>query len=137
MASVTTAQVIIDDIEAILQDETNDFWTEAEHLKSINDGMKEICVIKPDAYVTTASVVLVAGVTQSLPAGGFQLIEITHNMGVSPGTTPGKAIRLIDRKVLDAIKPNWRAATASATIDYYIYNEEIPLSFSVSSNPLK
>lgn len=132
MASVTLASVIIDDIEAILQDESNAFWTAAEHLKAINDGSKEICVIKPDAYVVTESVVLVAGVTQSLPAGGFQLMEITHNMGVSPGATPGKVIRLIDRKILDAMDPNWRSATASATVDYYMHDERMPLSFSVS-----
>jgi hypothetical protein len=132
MASVTTAQVIIDDAEEKLIDTSNDRWDEAEHLLALNNGMKEICIVKPDAYVVTESVVLVAGVTQSLPTGGFQLMEITHNMGVSPGTTPGKVIRLIERKILDAMDPNWRSATASAVVDYYLYDERIPLSFSVS-----
>ena len=132
MASITTAQVIINEAEDILQDTSNDHWTEAEHLQAVNNGMKEICIIKPDAYVVTESVVLVAGVTQTLPTGGFQLMEITHNMGVSPGTTPGKVIRLIERKTLDNIDPNWRSATASAIVDYYCHDERIPLKFMVS-----
>lgn len=132
MASTTTAQEIIDDAEDLLQDSANDRWSEAEHLLAFNNGSKEICVFKPDAYVVSESVVLVAGPTQTLPDGGYQLQDITHNMGVSPGTTPGKAIRLLDRRVLDAMNPNWRTATASAVVDYYMYNEKTPLIFLVS-----
>lgn len=132
MASVTTAQVIINDIEAILQDESNDFWTEAEHLKAINDGMKEICTIKPDAYTVAASVTLAEGVVQDVPTGAFGIQDITCNMGVSPGATPGKAIRLINRKVLDAMNINWQSATAAAVVDYYMYDERYPLKFMVS-----
>ena len=132
MASVTTAQVIIDDAEEILIDTSNDRWDEAEHLQAVNSGMKEICLIKPDAYVVSASVTLAAGVVQILPTGAFGLQEITCNMGVSPGTTPGKAIRLIDRKVLDAMNINWRSTTADAVVDHYCYDERFPLNFLVS-----
>jgi len=132
MASVTLASEIIDDIEATLQDESNDFWSEAEHLKAINDGMKEISTFKPDVYIASGAVTLAAGVEQTLPDGGFQLQEITCNMGTTPGTTPGKVIRLVERKKWDAMNPNWRSATASAVVDCYIYNERIPLQFLVS-----
>ena len=132
MASITTAQVIIDDIEAILQDESNDFWASTEHLKAINDGMKEIVTIKPDAYIKTDSIALELGINQSIPSGGIQLIDITHNMGVSPGTAPGANIRLVTRKVLDLLEPGWRIATASATVDRYMYDLRNPLNFQVS-----
>jgi len=132
MASISTAQVIIDDAELLLQDTANERWTEAEHLAAVNNGMKEICLIKPDAYIATGTVTLAAGVVQDVPAGGLGIQDISCNMGVSPGATPGKSIRLIDRKVLDAMDPNWRSATASAVVDFYTYNEKVPLTFEVS-----
>ena len=132
MASVTTAQNIIDDAEDILQDTSNVRWSATEHLAAVNAGSKEICIVKPDAYVVSGTVTLAAKVVQSLPTGGFQLQEITCNMGVTPGATPGKAIQLIDREIMDAMNPNWRTATAAAVVDYYMYDERFPLNFLVS-----
>jgi hypothetical protein len=132
MASTVTAQEIIDDAEDLLQDPNNVTWDASEHLLALNNGSKEICIFKPDAYVVSESVVLVEGTVQSLPDGGYQLQDITHNMGVAPGTTPGKAIRLFDLQTLNKIDSSWRTVTASAVVNYYIYNEKIPLIFSVS-----
>jgi len=131
MASATTAQMIIDDAESILQDTDNNRWSEAEHLLAVNNGSKEICLFKPDAYVVSESVELSAGPVQSLPDGGYQLQNITHNMGTD-GSTPGKAIRLLDQRVLDSMDENWRTATPSSVVDYYIYDERVPLEFQVS-----
>jgi len=130
--SITTAQVIINDIEGTLQDESNEFWSADEHLQSINDGAKEIVTIKPDAYIKTSSVTLESGINQSIPSGGIQLIDITHNMGASPGTTLGASIRLVTRKVMDSIDPDWRSATGAAVVEYYMYDLRNPLNFQVS-----
>jgi hypothetical protein len=130
--SITTAQNIIDDAEELLQDESNDRWDAAEHLKAVNDGMKAICIFKPDAYTVSESVTLAAGVEQDLPTGGTQLVAITRNMGVSPGETRGERIKLIERAVLDAMDPDWASQTASATVDYYMYDPKFPTIFSVS-----
>ena len=130
MASTTTAQEIIDDVENVLQDESNDHWDEADHLQALNNGMKAICLVKPDAYVVDDAVVLVEGVNQNIPAAGFQLMEITCNMGTG-GSTPGNAIKQIDRKILDAMIPGWTSATASATVEYYIYDTRMPTQFMV------
>lgn len=131
MASVTTAQEIIDDAEDLLQDTANDRWSEAEHLVAANNGSKAICVFKPDAYVVSEAVVQKEGTVQSLPDGSHQLQTITHNMGTD-GATPGKAIRLLDQRVLDSMDENWRSATASAVVDYYMYDERIPLQYHIS-----
>ena len=131
MAFTTTAQVIIDEAEAILQDTSNVRWAATEHLAAVNDGCKAVCVFKPDAYVVSASTVLVAGIVQELPADGFKLQDVVCNMGVSPGATQGNAIQLIDRKVLDAMDPAWPVVTASATVIYYMYDERYPRQFLV------
>lgn len=132
MASTTTAQEIIDNAEELLQDTANVRWSKDEHLEAVNNGSKEICIFKPDAYVISESVIQKEGTVQNLPDGGYQLQDISHNMGTAPGTTPGKAIRLLDQLVLDAMDENWRSATASAVVDYYTYDEKIPLQYQIS-----
>lgn len=132
MASTVTAQAIIDDAEDLLQDPDNVRWDEPEHLQALNNGSKEICLFKPDAYVVSESIILGAGTVQSLPDGAFQLQDITHNMGTAPGDTPGEAIRLFDLQTLNKIVSNWRAATASAVVDYYMYDERVPLQYHIS-----
>ena len=130
MASATTAQEIIDDVELVLQDESNDFWKAADLLQFLNNGIKAVCQEKPDAYILDDSVALVAGITQTIPAAGFQLEEITCNMGAG-GSTPGNAIRMIERRVLDAMIPGWPTDTTSATVEYYMYDERNPTTFLV------
>lgn len=131
MAFTTTAQNIIDEAEALLQDTGNAFWAATELLSGVNLGCKEVCFHKPDAYVVSASVTLAAGIVQEIPTAGHQLMAILSNMGVSPGATQGAVIRLIDRKVLDAMDPGWATVTASATVVYYMYDERYPRQFLV------
>jgi len=131
MAFTTTAQVIIDEAEAILQDTSNDFWAATELLSGVNLGCKEVCLHKPDAYVVSASVTLAAGIVQELPTAGHQLMDVLSNMGTTPGTTQGAVIRRIERKVLDAMDPGWATVTASATVIYYMYDERYPRQFLV------
>lgn len=139
MAFITTAQVIINDAARLAQDVSSadgitpayTRWKVEEYLAGVNDGCKAICFFKPDAYVVSASVTLAAGIVQEIPTAGTGLYDITCNMGVSPGTTQGNAIQLIDRKVLDAMDPGWPAVTASATVIYYMYDERYPRQFLV------
>lgn len=132
MASTTTAQNIVDDAETILSDTLNERWTETELLAWVNAGMKEISLVKSDAYIKSETFTLAEGTIQSLPTGGFQLMTITHNMGVSPGATAGGMIKLTDINIMNAIDANWHAATPAATVKYYMYDERFPEKFIVS-----
>lgn len=125
-----TAQAIIDKTEVILQDPSNLTWAETDHLTNLIDGIREICKIKPDAYITNAPVQLVAGAKQSAPAGASLILDITRNMGIT-GTTPGDAITLIDRAVMNAVLPGWNTATAAATVIHWMYDPKDPKVFYV------
>jgi Family of unknown function (DUF6682) len=138
MAFTTTGTNIITDAARLLQDVGSDGitpnyvrWKEEEYLAGVNDGCKAICSFKPDAYVISASVVLIAGIVQELPAAGHFLQDILYNMGTG-GATPGTAIRMIQRNVLDAMNPSWPSATASATVEYAVFDERYPRQFLVS-----
>lgn len=116
-----TAQSIVDRVEGTLQDTGNNTWGETELLGHLNDAIEKICVLKPDAYVVTAPVQLVAGAKQALPAGGTAVKEIIRNMGAD-GNTPGNAVTLVGRVEMNAALPGWMAAAASPTVIHWVYD---------------
>lgn len=125
-----TAQSIIDKAEQILLDSTNVRWTENELLGWLNDAQRQIALIRPDSSVTNANIVLVVGTKQSIPAAGLRLIDVIRNMGVG-GATPGSAVRLVDREVLDTQRPDWHSETASAVIKHFVHDQRNPKNFYV------
>lgn len=105
--------------------------SEARWLVWLNEAELEICRRDPSANVESQSVLLVAGHRQTLASdttGGFYL---SHNMG-SGGTTVGADIREVDEALLNASYPGWRSATASTTVEEYVYDESKPFEYSVS-----
>ena len=116
-----TAGAIIDKAVIQLIDISGVRWTRAELLKWLNDGLRQIVLMQPNATNTPGAVQLVAGTRQTLPTGGWMLLNVYRNMGTT-GTTPGRAIRIISRELLDAFEPDWHTAKASAVTKNYIYD---------------
>jgi hypothetical protein len=138
------ASTIASRASVLLNDEDNDRWSNDEHLDAINDGQKEVCLFKPDAYIVNVPFQLSAGTKQSIPDGtnsfldpdsstipaGIQLMDIVRNMG-SDGDTPGNVITLIDMEQLDTAYPGWHSATAAAAVVHYMFREKDPKRFYV------
>jgi hypothetical protein len=125
-----TAKTIIDKASIQLIDLTNIRWTRAELLSWLNDGMRQIVTIQPSASSTTVSKLLVAGTRQTLPADGWLLLSIYRNMGTN-GTTPGRAIRIISREILDSFNPDWNTDAAKAEVRNYIYTDQDQTAFYI------
>ena len=125
-----TAKTIIDKATIQLIDLANIRWTRAELLGWLNDGMRQIVLIQPSASSTTAVVKLQAGTRQYIPDDGWLLLAIYRNMGTN-GTTPGRAIRIISREILDGFNPNWNTDKATAEVRNYIYTNQDQLAFYV------
>lgn len=125
-----TAQSIIDKAQVVLQDTVKERWPDAELLGWLNDGQHAIVILKPTAFVKNIAVQLVSGTKQALPADGVQLVDIVRNMGTD-GVTPGRAVRIAMREVLDAQLPTWHTDTASAVVKHYMYSALDPNTFYV------
>ncbi|QOJ19486.1 MAG: hypothetical protein HRU77_01500 [Gammaproteobacteria bacterium] len=130
MATTITAQSIVDKAQIPLQDTTGVRWPDAELLGWLNDGQREIVVLKPNAFVINTTMKLAAGTKQGLPSNAAQLIDIVRNMGES-GSTPGRPIRITDQKIMDAQVPNWHQQTASAEVKHFMYSVLDPKHFYV------
>lgn len=129
MATIT-AQSVIDKAQIILQDTTGIRWPGSELLDWLNDGQREVVLLKPNSFIKNLAIKLVAGTKQSLPADGVQLIDVVRNMGTT-GATAGRAIRITMREVLDAQLPDWHLETASAAVKHYMYSLLDPKNFYV------
>lgn len=125
-----TAGAIIDKAAKQLTDIAGVRWTRAELLAWLNDGQRQIVLIQPNATNTVAAVQLAAGARQLIPTDGWLLLGINCNMGTN-GTTPGRAVRLISRELLDNFDPDWRTAAPSAVTKNYLYDIQDQLAFHV------
>ena len=121
-----TAQSIIRRCVETLQDNTSIRWPVSELVRYLNDAQREVILYRPDAAVTNASVPLVTGSRQNLPAGGTKLVEVVRN---SAGTK--RAVRMVNREILDAQLPGWHAQTGVTEILHYMYDPREPRVFYV------
>lgn len=126
----TTAGNLIDQAAKVLQDETNIRWMRPELLDWLNCGQREVALYKPDACSVVGTIPLVAGTLQTIPTGGLKVLDVTRNMGVG-GNTPGRAIRLVGRDIIDAGNPNWHASPQKSEIQHFMVDPRTPTRFYV------
>jgi len=124
------ASTIIDRASKQLLDITNVRWARADLLDWLSVGQRLITVMQPNSTNTITTIKLASGTRQSLPADGWTLLDVLRNMGTD-GATPGRAVRVISRKLLDAFKPTWHSDTKSATVQNYLFDPQDQTAFFV------
>lgn len=122
------ASTLIGNARLVLQDAAAVRWTDAELLGWLNEGQRQIVIVKPDASSAVATMQLVAGTKQTIPATWLRLLDGIRNMGID-GATPGKAITLIARHALDAEDRDWHTAKQNAVVRHLVYDERTPRIF--------
>lgn len=123
-----TAQSVIRRSVETLQDSTSVRWPISELVRYLNDGQREVVLYRPDAMVTNAVVTCIAGTRQTLPSAGAKLIEIVRNVAA---TSAKKAVRMINREILDAQTPGWHGLTGVVDITHFMYDPRDPKTFYV------
>lgn len=118
---------IITRAQTILQDVTGTRWPTPELLNWLNDSYKEIVQVRPDLYpVTAPSFACVAGTRQSAPTGALRMIDVVRNGGGAK-----RAVRLIDRRILDDQLPSWHSQAGTTEIQHWMFDPRSPREFLV------
>lgn len=99
-------------------------WTDDELIKWVTDGERTVVAIAPGASSVNATVELIPGTLQFIPSNGHMLLSVTRNTG-------GRAVRVIGRELIDGFNPDWHVATASSTVQNYIFDPQQPRQFYV------
>lgn len=124
------AQATVRRAVEILQDTTSVRWPLNEIVRWLNDGQREIILYRPDAMVTNQTLTCATGSRQTI-AGlnppGAKLIEVVRNNSA----TSKRAIRDINREVLDASSPGWHSLTPVSEVLHFMFDERDPRTFYV------
>jgi hypothetical protein len=134
------AREILGRAVTLLLDQSNVRWPLAELNDWLNEGVRAIVLAKPSASPSTTNLSLENGTLQTLPltvGGGttMLLLAINRNIkSVDTNVTPGRAVTLVQRSVMDDQDPDWHDTSVQGThkrVSHYIYDEANPLQFSV------
>lgn len=123
-------------------------WTEWELVGWLNEAQRVIVKYLPYACARVDAIKLQPGTRQSIarllpaaikpgdgvaltaPVVGAAVQALVCNMGAD-GLTPGRAIRLVERDMLDAADPMWHRSTGKA-VTQYVYDPRNPQHFYVT-----
>ena len=121
---------LVQQVAEILQDYGHTTWKEPEILRGLSRGQELIATYRPDASVVVGTVELEEGALQTLPPEAHRFFEAYYNMG--DGTEPGRAIRVVSRRIKDASDSRWQAQPADTEIDEVVIDERTPQNYWVS-----
>lgn len=116
----------IDKARADLVDGNAVTWSDDDLLECLNEAIRATCSQRPDAYVITGSITLVAGTIQNLPEGAISLFDMVENVAA-----PNKSITQVDQALLDESYRFWPGNTPQAEVDHYCFDPRDKLQFRV------
>ncbi|MDO8983018.1 DUF6682 family protein [Cypionkella sp.] len=128
------AKDVMGSASTILQDAGTIRWTPPELLNYLNEGVREIVAVKPNAASQTVNMTLAAGPRQTLEATHTVLSRAVRNV------VSGKPIRVLDRReILDNMIPGWmNTANLTYALDvvYIVQDMTDPRTFYVAPGAL-
>lgn len=130
MATVKVVE-LVSKAQTLLQDVTNVRWPVTELQGWLNDGYREVVNLRPDANTQTGTYTCTAGARQDVTSsfsGATRLVEVVRN---TAATSDLRAVRLIDRRMLDEQRRTWYDETASVTVQHYMFDPRLPKEFLV------
>ena len=150
MASTLLVRDVLARVSILLQDTVPQFqrWPEAELVNWLNDAQDAIAKYLPAECSLTGAFKLGAGTRQLIeaipianfkPANGIAPTGITYgnrflaplrNMGAD-GLTAGRAIRMVDRDILDSQDPDWHTRSGDRVASV-MFDEMTPRVFWIS-----
>lgn len=122
------ASLVVSKAQILIQDRTGVRWPTDELLGWLNSAQRQIVLVRPDACSETVTHQLLSGSKQRLPAGSIRLLDVIRNQGAD-GSTPGAAIRIVQREVLDSQLPNWHFENPRNVVKHFIYDDREPTTW--------
>lgn len=129
MATITVKS-IIDKAANQLFDVPNIKWSRAELLGWVNMAQRLIVIIQPSSTNTIETISLQAGTRQHIPVHGWLLLDVLRNYSALAGS-PGRAVRVVSRRLLDTFNPDWHTATAKKAVQNYVFDKQDQTAFFV------
>lgn len=129
------AQALLGRLAELLTDEGLDFWTKAYQAKSINEAVRAIIRLKPDAnYKRVAFTCVAATALQPLPIEVVKLLDVEGVLDAGGQITCSIKANSINE--LNRQERNWRQASATDKLEFFIYEDTKPREFWLYPRPV-
>lgn len=124
--------IVLAQVRYALNDPSSVTWSDSTHLiPALNDALRALVAVRPDAASVTAVRLLSPGTQQSIPSDGVRLLRVIRNAGEDGLSSIGRAVRRVSMETLDASMPTWHSASGQAEIREYAHDERVPREFWV------
>ena len=131
------AGAVLHRAQTLIQDNTGIRWPLPELAQWLNDATREVTLYKPSASSDSVVLSLTRGTRQTIPAGALMLLRIIRNL--ESGSTAsdrkgGRAVRLVNRDVLDTQHPDWHSdgpTRFTLGVKHFTFDESDPTTFYV------
>lgn len=122
-----SSRSVVQDLQVTqLNDPEGVTWTEAQLISALNQALRMLQLLRPDATAKHTIVDIQDGVRQLIPADGVRLIRVICN--IKPDGTRGQVIRLVQKEDLDSASGSWMQSTG-LLVKEYMYDSRIPKHF--------
>lgn len=127
------AQDLLQRLSEILTDEGLDFWTKAYQAKSINEAVRAIIKLKPEASYRRDVVTVDSNALQHLPDNAFKLLDIEGTVGDDGQVKCSIKSNSINE--LNRQEPTWRHSEPSNAIEFFMYEDLKPRDYWLYPRP--
>ncbi|MDA4845947.1 DUF6682 family protein [Hoeflea poritis] len=136
---MSTGKEILDNAYLILSDSDKVRWPLAEMVAWLNEGIKQIVLIKPSASSMSIEIDMVEGTRQAVPQSGtptpLRIIDFERNITTTGNNgSQGRIITPVSRDILDAENPRWHDKSYrrfKTEVRHGVFDEDNPLQFYV------
>lgn len=117
----------------VAQDPSHTRWPVADLVDWINEGYRQVVILRPDATAQSAVVALAEGARQRLDDAASINLPDAHALldCVATRGRNGQAIRRTAQAVMDGMLPSWRNARPTERIERWMIDDRNPREFLV------
>lgn len=124
-----TSQDLINGVRMTqLNDPDATTWSDATLIIALNQALKTLALVRPDATAKIATITLKEGSRQFIPIDGVRLLSVVRN--INSDNTIGIAVRLVQREDMDSMSPDWHAANGTVVREY-MFDSRSPKHFYI------
>lgn len=103
-------------------------WSDATLIIALNQALKILALVRPDATSKIATIALKEGSRQFIPNDGVRLLNVVRN--INSDNTIGIAVRLVQREDMDSMSPDWHVAMGTVVREY-MFDARSPKHFYI------
>ena len=103
-------------------------WSDTLMIIALNQALKTLALVRPDATAKIATITLKEGSRQFIPLDGVRLLSVVRN--INSDNTIGIAVRLVQREDMDSMSPDWQAANGTVVREY-MFDSRSPKHFYI------